>query len=99
VKADPASIDARIRLSEALFQQGQLDEAASQLVQGLSSDPYSSEAYLAHYYLSRIYQQKGMPEEADREGQKAVELNPGLGGTPLGASALKLVVPEQEKKR
>jgi Flp pilus assembly protein TadD len=99
VRVDPANFDARIRLGETLLQQGQLDGAASQIVQGLNADPGSPQAYLAHYYLSRIYGQKGMQEAANQESQKALELNPTIVGTPLGTSSLQLVAPGKEKKR
>jgi tetratricopeptide (TPR) repeat protein len=97
VKVDPADFDARMRLGEALLQQGQLDAAASQIEQGLHSQPGSPQAYLAHFYLGRIYRQKGMLEAANQETQKALELNPTMGGQPLGASSLRLVVPAQGK--
>lgn len=99
VKVNSANLDARIRLSEALMQQGQLDTAADQIVQGLNAEPGSPQAYLAHYYLGRIYRQKGMQEAANQETQKALELNAAIGATPLGTSSLQLVVPEQAKKR
>lgn len=86
---DPANLDARIRLGSLLASQGQLDAAASLLVEGLAASPDSREAYLAHLDLSRIYRKKGMTAKSDEELQKALELNPTLGGAPVSVSPIR----------
>lgn len=97
VQADPANLDARIRLAGALAQQGQLDAAAAQISAGLRANPGSPQAYLAHYNLSRIYQQQGLGDAAMQERQRALALNPGLGATPVQVSPLHLAAPGKGK--
>ena len=77
--ADDASFYmARLGYAQALDRQGKIDDAIEQVNHALEIVPDEA---LAHTSLSRLYQQKGMIEEAEREMAISQQLsrNTGIG--------------------
>jgi protein O-mannosyl-transferase len=72
---EPERIEARVNLANGLALEGQLDAAAAEFARALEGNPDAPQAYLVHYDLGAIYQQKGMLEEAAQEYERALELN------------------------
>jgi Flp pilus assembly protein TadD len=72
IKLNPQAPEFRTELGVVLLQQGQLEDAISNLrraVQQRNMDP------AAHYVLARALQKAGRPGEASREFQEATALN------------------------
>lgn len=69
-----------------LDQLGQLDGATGQLLAGLEASPDGEEAYLVHYPLGAIYNQKGFPQLAAEEFRRASALKPNPASLASGAS-------------
>jgi tetratricopeptide (TPR) repeat protein len=97
VQLDPGNFDARLRLGNALLEQGQAEAARTQIASALEASPGSPQAYLAHYDLGRIYRQQGLQEAANLEMQEALRLNPMIGNSAAGVSPLQLVAPEKQR--
>ncbi len=86
VQLDPTDLTARINFATSLYQLGQFDAAIDQLVAGLRPSPGSraslglraipglQDAYLAHFKLGYIYEQKGAWQAAAQEYQQALEM-------------------------
>lgn len=71
VARDPASEPCRVNYGLLLARQGRVDEALQQLQAALPPAK-------AHYNLASVYELQGRKQDARREYQKAVELDPHL---------------------
>ena len=76
VTLDPASAPARVKLADALFEAGQLDESG-RLAGALVKDPATEP--VGQYVLGRIEAARGHHEAAVRHLQRALELFPEWG--------------------
>ena len=76
IARDPASLAARVRHAEALFDAGELD-AASRAYAALAADPRTEP--LGRYGLGRLAAAAGRHEDARRELDRAVALAPDFG--------------------
>jgi protein O-mannosyl-transferase len=85
VQADPTDLDARVNFATSLFQLGQLDAAVDELVAGLRASrdvrasPDAPEAYMAHFKLGYIYEQKGAWHAAAQEYQQVLQIKSDFG--------------------
>lgn len=55
---------------------GQLDAAIEELRRALRAEPDSEDAYLAHFKLEYIYEQRGAWPDAIREYERTLQMNP-----------------------
>src|SRR5579872_2760578 len=75
IRLDPINLGAYVDLATSLYQLGQIDAATEELRKGLDAQPESEDAYLAHFKLGYIYEQRGAWKDALREYQQALKLN------------------------
>ena len=75
IRLDPINLGARVNLATSLYQLGQVDAAMEELRKGLDAQPDSEDAYLAHFKLGYIYEQRGAWRDALREYQQSLKLN------------------------
>ena len=91
IEADPKAFNALFALSEIYLRQNKIAEAEKVLVQGLA---IQDQSYLGHLNLARVYwekargtkdlaQAKPALEKAYEEVNRALTLNPNLGGAHL----------------
>ncbi|HKQ47074.1 MAG TPA: tetratricopeptide repeat protein [Phycisphaerae bacterium] len=73
VRLAPGSADMRLRLANALFQAGKLDDAATAYVETLAID---NEVAQAHYNLGVIRVSQGLPQEGYEHFVEAVRIKP-----------------------
>lgn len=74
VAADPALVEARLRLGRVRWRLGQTTEARSALRDVLDRRPERSTAFLAHLFLGRIDEDAGQLDEAARAYEAALAL-------------------------
>lgn len=71
--AEESPADLYVSMASAYFQRGQIDAAYDRARQAIAEDDKSA---AAHYMLALVHQQLGQVQEADREFDEAVRLDP-----------------------
>lgn len=64
IQISPEDLESHVNLSTYLYQTGQLQEAADQLVVALKENPDAPNAYAAHFKLGYIYEKQGLWQAA-----------------------------------
>jgi tetratricopeptide (TPR) repeat protein len=90
VAADPALLEARLRLGRVAWRLGATAEARSALEDVLSRDPDASTAFLAHLFLGRIDEDAGHLDDAARSYRVALALVASAQSARLALSHVRL---------
>ena len=98
LKADPALVEARIRLGRVLGLRGRHEEAVAQLQQGLSATETLLQ-YYAHLFLAAELDALGKWEDARRSYQRAAALYPTAQSPLLGLSRVASQLGDREAAR
>jgi tetratricopeptide (TPR) repeat protein len=76
VAADPALVEARVRLGRVQWRLGEDAAARATLEEAVRRGGAAPVAYLAHLFLGQVWERSGHAEEAIREFTRALELDP-----------------------
>jgi tetratricopeptide (TPR) repeat protein len=91
LRADPALVEARVRLARLLEVRKRHDEAASELTAALASNPTGAVAFYAHLFAGRAAQALGKTADAAEHYRAAEALFPGSQSASLALSQAALL--------
>lgn len=91
LRADPAFVEARVRLGRLLYERKRHEEAAAELAIALAAKPEGPVAYYAHLFAGRTAQALGKIGEAVAHYQEAGALFPGAQSALLAQSQAALL--------